>query len=195
MLKHVGTVGLETERLILRRFKKNDYAEMFENWASDPEVTKYLTWPTHKNHYITKDILKMWTENYFHKDYYQWAICLKEDNSLIGSISIMNIDETNLNCEVGYCIGREYWNMGITTEAFNAIIKFGFEDIGFERIAARHDVENMASGKVMEKCGLKYEGTLRKILKNNKGQLVDCKYYSILKDEFKHCFTNEILGV
>jgi ribosomal-protein-alanine N-acetyltransferase len=185
MLNHLGTIKLETERLILRRFEKEDYKEMFENWASDPEVTKYMTWPTHKNHYVTQDVLKTWTESYFHNDYYQWAIYIKEDDAVIGSISIMNIDEINLNCEIGYCIGRKYWNRGITTEAFNALIKLGFEKIGFERITARHDVDNIASGKVMEKCGLKYEGTLRKILKNNKGKLVDCKYYSILKEEYK----------
>lgn len=195
MLDHKWTAKLETERLILRKFEKEDYKAMYENWASDPEVTKYLTWPTHKNHYVTKDVLKEWIDNYFHKDYYQWAICLKEENELIGSISIMNIDESNYNCEVGYCISRKYWNRGITTEAFKSVIAFGFEKIGFERIAARHDVENTASGKVMVKCGLTYEGTLRKILKNNKGDLVDCKYYSILKDEYKEHFANGYLGV
>lgn len=185
MLNHQGTIKLKTRRLILRKFENEDYKEMYRNWASDPEVTRYLTWPTHKNYYITEDVLKSWTENYFHNNYYQWAIYFNECNSLIGSISIMNIDENNLNCEVGYCISKKYWNMGITTEAFNEIIKYGFEEIGFERIAARHDIDNFVSGKVMEKCGLKYEGTLRKILKNNKGELVDCKYYSILKNEYK----------
>lgn len=185
MLKHRGTIKIETERIILRRFEREDYREMFENWASDLEVTKYLTWPAHKNHYVTQDILKNWTENYFHNDYYQWAIYIKEDNIVIGSISIMNIDEINSNCEVGYCIGKKYWNKGLTTEAFNAILKIGFEKIGFERIYARHNVENIASGKVMEKCGLMYEGTLRKILRNSSGKLIDCKYYSILKDEYR----------
>jgi ribosomal-protein-alanine N-acetyltransferase len=195
MLNHLGTLKIETDRLILRKAEKEDYKEMYENWASDSEVTKYTTWPSHKNHYITQDVLKTWTESYFHKDYYQWVICLKEDNVLIGSISIMNIDEAMFNCEVGYCIGKKYWNSGITTEAFKSIIKIGFEEIGFERITARHDVDNTASGRVMVKCGLKYEGTLRRILKNNKGELVDCKYYSILKDEYKEHFANEVLGV
>jgi len=70
------------------------------------------------------------------------------------------------------------------TEAFSKIIKFAFDEIGFQRIAARHDVDNQASGRVMEKCNLMYEGTLRKISRNNRGNLVDCKYYSILRDEY-----------
>ena len=70
------------------------------------------------------------------------------------------------------------------TEAFSKIIKFAFDEIGLQRIAARHDVDNQASGRVMEKCNLMYEGTLRKISRNNRGNLVDCKYYSILRDEY-----------
>jgi ribosomal-protein-alanine N-acetyltransferase len=96
----------------------------------------------------------------------------------------MSIDNHNENCEIGYCIGRKFWNRGIVTEAFLAIIEFAFKDVGFIRITGRHDVENPASGRVMEKCGLKYEGTLRKINKNSTGVLVDCKYYSILKEEW-----------
>ncbi|MGV8981698.1 GNAT family N-acetyltransferase [Clostridium sp.] len=80
---------------------------------------------------------------------------------------------------------QQIWNKGIMTEVFLGIIEFAFNEIGFQRITGRHDVANTASGQVMNKCGLKHEGTLKKINKNNSGILVDCKYYSILKDEYK----------
>lgn len=188
MLNHMGTKKLETERLILRRFEENDYIDMFNNWASDAEVTKYLTWPTHISIEISKEIVYLWMKEYSKVENYQWAIELKDDGRVIGSIALLNIDNHNENCEIGYCIGREFWNKGITTEAFSTIIEFAFNDVSFKRITGRHDVDNPASGIVMEKCGLKYEGTLRKINKNSDGALVDCKYYSILIEEFlKNC--------
>lgn len=183
MLNHCGTKVLETERLVLRPFEITDAADMFYNWASDDEVTQYLTWPTHKELKITEGIVSIWIDRYKNTDHYHWAISLKETGKVIGSISFANIDTSLESCEAGYCIGKAWWNKGLMTEAFQAVINLGFNEIGFERIAARHEVANTASGCVMQKCGLQYEGTLRKILKNNRGKLVDCKYYSILKEE------------
>lgn len=184
MINHKGTISLETERLRLRKFTEEDAEDMYNNWASDTEVTKYLTWPAHSSIEVSKKVIDMWIDNYKDMEYYQWAIELKEIRQVIGTISLMNIDNNIENCEVGYCIGRKFWNKGITTEAFFSIINFAFNQVGFERITARHHVDNSASGRVMEKCGLKYEGLLRKISRNSSGELVDCKYYSILKDEY-----------
>ena len=184
MLKHIGTKIIETKRLTLRRFKDEDAEDMFNNWANDEDVTRFLSWQTHKNLEDSKNILKMWIDEYCNNENYNWAIELKESKSVIGSIALMNIDNNNENCEIGYCIGKLWWNKGLITEAFSQIIKFAFNEVGFERITGRHHVDNIASGSVMKKCGLKYEGTLRKINKINTGLLVDCKYYSILKDEY-----------
>ncbi|MBK5242810.1 GNAT family N-acetyltransferase [Clostridium sp.] len=181
MVSHAGTTYLETERLILRRFIESDAEDMFNNWASDSEVTKFLTWPNHGSVKISREIINTWINSYKDIENYQWAIELKESKSVIGSASLMDIDNHNEHCEIGYCLGQSFWNKGIMTEAFLKIIDFAFCDLGFQRITGRHEVDNTASGCVMEKCGLAYEGTLRKILKNNKGILVDCKYYSILK--------------
>lgn len=184
MLNHKGTITLETERLVLRKFTKEDAMDMFNNWASDSEVTKHLTWPTHSSIEVSKEVVRLWIKEYENIENYQWAIELKGIGKVIGSMALMNIDNYNENCEIGYCIGKEFWNKGIITEAFSVVIDFAFIEVGFQRITGRHDVGNPASGRVMEKCGLKYEGTLRKINKNNNGILVDCKYYSILKDEY-----------
>ncbi|WBW97334.1 GNAT family N-acetyltransferase [Oceanirhabdus sp. W0125-5] len=184
MLNHVGTQRIETERLILRRFKEEDAHDMYNNWASDTEVTRYLSWPAHSSVEVTKKIIEMWLNSYNNQEHYQWAIELKENGEVIGTISLIEINNKDENCEVGYCIGKEFWNKGILTEALSEMIKFAFSEIGFQRIAARHNLDNPASGRVMEKCNLSYEGTLRKIARDNCGNLVDCKYYSILKDEY-----------
>lgn len=183
MLNHMGTKTIETQNLILRRFKMEDAKDMYNNWASDNEVTKYLSWPTHTSIEISKLVLGTWIEQYNDLQKYEWAIELRETGSVIGSIGLLNIDNHNENCEIGYCISRQHWGKGITTEAAKAVLKFGIKEVGFERITGRHDCENTASGRVMQKCGLKFEGVLRRITKNNKSELVDCTYYSILKDE------------
>ncbi|MBS4536352.1 GNAT family N-acetyltransferase [Clostridium sp. D2Q-14] len=183
MLNHKGTKVLETERLILRPFKEEDAIDMYNNWATDKEVTRYVTWPPHKSIDESKNIINLWIEENKSIENYHWAIEVKEDNSVIGTIGLLDVDNRNENSEIGYCISRDYWNKGITTEAFLAIIEYAFNEVGFTRITARYQVGNNASGRVMEKCGLTYEGTLRKILKNSSDQIVDCKYYSILREE------------
>lgn len=184
MLKHKGTKKLETERLILRKFKEEDASDMYNNWASDSEVTKYLSWSPHSSVEISKQLIGIWIDSYSNMEHYQWAIELKETGDVIGNINLLEISNNDENCEVGYCLGKAFWNKGIMTEALSEVIKFGFNEIGLQRIAARFDVHNLASGRVMGKCNLIYEGTLRKITKDNSGNLVDCKYYSILRDEY-----------
>lgn len=182
-MNHIGTKTLETERLILRKFKDEDASDLFNNWASDSNVTKYLTWPTHENLDTSKYVIGLWLNEYSNSDHYNWCIEIKESGQAIGSISVVSIDENVEAVEIGYCIGKEYWNKGIVTEAFLSIIKFLFEEVDVKRIVAKHDTNNPASGAVMKKCGLKFEGVNRKAGKNNTG-ICDMAVYSILKEEY-----------
>lgn len=182
---HCGTQRLETERLILRRFTKEDAVAMYKNWASDNEVTKFLTWPTHSNIDVSKFVLEEWVNSYSDEKYYQWAIVLKENgDEPIGSISVVKINEDVSMVHIGYCIGRTWWKKGITSEAMGAVMDFFFDKVNVNRIEARHDPRNPNSGKVMMKCGMKYEGTLRSSDRNNQG-ICDASYYSLLKSERK----------
>ncbi len=183
MLNHCGTKKLETERLVLRKFTKEDASDMYKNWAADPEVAIYLTWLPHDSVETVVGVVDSWIKSYENEDSYHWAIELKETGEAIGSIGL-TVNENLESCEAGYCIGRKFWGRGIMSESFMAVIDFAFTEVGFQRIFARHHAKNAASGKVMEKCGLKYEGLFRKGCKNNKGILVDCKQYSILKEEY-----------
>lgn len=181
MLKHKGTQTIETQRLILRRARIEDAEAMFRNWANDPEVTKYLTWPVHGNIAVTKSVLDSWVESYEKDDYYHWMIVLKETDEPIGSLLVSTLGRAE-SAHVGYCIGRKWWHRGIMTEALGAVIDFLFDEVGYHRVESLHDPNNPNSGKVMLKCGMKYEGTLRQADRNNQG-ICDACYYGILKSE------------
>lgn len=183
MLNHQGTKKLETERLILRQFKIEDYVEMYNNWACEDAVTKFLTWQTHTNQDVTKSVLADWIPKYENKDFYNWAIELKEENRLIGNISVVSLREETLSAILGYCIGSKWWGKEIMPEAGKAVLKYLFEEVGFNRIAANHDKNNPKSGRVMQKIGMTYEGTLRSAGFCNQG-IIDDVRYSILKSEW-----------
>ena len=181
-MKHCGTQRLETERLILRRFVVEDAEAMYKNWASDDDVTKYLIWQTHSSIEVTKSIIEEWVSSYGDEKFYQWAIELKEIGEPIGSISVVYMNESAEMVHVGYCIGKTWWNKGITSEALKAVMDFLFDAVEVNRVESRHDPRNPNSGKVMKKCGMKYEGTLRSSDRNNQG-ICDASYYGILKAE------------
>lgn len=183
MLNHQGTKRLETERLILRQFKIEDYVEMYNNWACEDAVTKFLTWQTHTNQDVTKSVLADWIPKYENKDFYNWAIELKEENRLIGNISVVSLREETLSAILGYCMGSKWWGKEIMPEAGKAVLKYLFEEVGFNRIAANHDKNNPNSGRVMQKIGMTYEGTLRSAGFCNQG-IIDDVRYSILKSEW-----------
>ena len=185
MIQHKGTKKLETERLILRKFEAEDAFDMYKNWASDSEVTKYLSWQAHNDIKMTKQLIGFWINNYKNNNEYQWAIQYKETSEVVGNINLLEVYDKDENCEVGYCLGRKYWSKGIVSEALFKVLEYGFEEVGFQRIAAHVEAENLASWKVMEKCNMVYEGTFRNFVKNNNGSFSDCRYYSILKDEYK----------
>ena len=182
-MTHQGTKTIETDRLILRKFIPEDVGPAFQNWCSDDQVTKFLTWPTHKDVSVTEKVINDWISRYEDNTFYQWAIVYKEIGEPIGSISVVEIDEKAKKVHVGYCIGRKWWHQGITSEAFAAIIPFLFDEVKANRVEARHDSNNPNSGKVMKKCGLKYEGTLRMADWNNQG-IVDACMYGLLAEEY-----------
>lgn len=182
-MQHKGTIRMETERLVLRPLEIEDAENMFQNWSNDPEVTKFLTWPANKEIKMAEDILKIWKSQYEKSDFYQWGIVPKSFGEVIGTISVVELDERVEKVQIGYCIGRKWWGQGYTTEAFAAIISFLFEEVGVNRIETMYDLRNPGSGKVMKKCGLQYEGTLRQAGWSNSG-IGDMAMYSILASEY-----------
>lgn len=182
-MKNCGTQRIETDRLILRRYKIEDADAMYKNWASDSEVTKFLTWQPHPSVDVSRSIIEDWLKKYSDEKYYQWAIVLKDNgNEPIGDISVVHMNEDISMVHIGYCLGRAWWRRGIMSEALKAVMDFMFDTVEVNRVESRHDPRNPNSGKVMQKCGMKYEGTLRSADRNNQG-ICDACYYALLRSE------------
>lgn len=178
MLSHKGTQPLETPRLILRKACREDAEPMFRNWASDPEVTKYLTWHPHEKIEVTQTLLEGWVAEYERNDYYHWMIVWKETCEPIGSLLVTTVGRAQ-SAHIGYCIGKNWWHRGIMPEALLRVMAFLFEEVGYHRIESMHDPNNPNSGRVMRKCGMKYEGTSHASDRNNQG-ICDADHYAIL---------------
>ena len=181
-MNQAGTQRLETHRLILRRFRIEDAEDMFRNWASDPEVTKYLTWPAHPNIDVTRMVLGDWIARYDDGRFYNWAIEMKDIGSVIGNISVVRLEEAIGETEIGYCLGQDFRGRGIMPEALRAVLDYLFDTAGAERIMAGHDTENPASGRVMEKAGMRPEGVRRHGGRNNRG-ICDVACYALLRED------------
>lgn len=184
MPTHRGTQTIETPRLLLRRATVEDAQAMFDRWASDPQVTKYLMWPAHSSPDITRQVLQFWVNGYQQDNFYQWLIVPKDLGQPIGSISGMNPNDQLSSIEVAYCIGQPWWHQGITTEALQGVLGYWFDTCDFHRITAKHDANNPHSGGVMKKCGMTCEGTSRQSDCNNQG-ICDTVHYAILKSDWK----------
>ena len=180
MLDHKGTQVLTTQRLTLRPFAPDDAQDMFTNWASDPEVTKFLMWPAHASVAVSEAVLADWVPHYAEPDYYHWAI--EYDGHAIGSIAVVDHDDRVRKAHIGYALSRKMWRQGVISEALQAVMNFLFDEVGYQRIESRHDPRNPHSGGVMRKCGMKYEGTLRQSDWNNQG-VCDACWYALLKSE------------
>lgn len=182
-MNHKGTETLITSRLILRKFKLDDSNKMFQNWASDPQVTKYLTWPTHNNQLETKKLLEYWISEYVDPETYRWCICVKDGDFPIGSISVVSANSQVGSLEIGYCIGRGYWNKGLVTETVQSVVNFLFSKVLANRIEAHIDPRNEGSGAVLVKSGFRHTGLRRQVAINNTG-ICDVITYEILRDDY-----------
>ena len=183
MLTHKGTKKIATNRLVLRRFSVADAQTVYSNWANDDRVTKYLTWETHDCVEVTKRVLQEWQENYKKDDCYHWGI--EFEGKLIGSIGVVEISDKHSRGVIGYCIGFDYWNKGIVTEALQAVMDYMFSEVNMNKLFAYHDVENPGSGRVMEKCGMVQEGVLREDMLRRDGSYGDMRMLGILRREWE----------
>lgn len=181
-MNHKGTQTLVTPRLILRKFTLSDAQDMFDNWAGDERVTRYLSWPTHTDAEVSKRVIGQWLESYKNDNTYNWVI--EHEGRAVGNISVVRQEEPWDNCELGYCLGHAYWGKGLMTEACRAVIDFLFKEVGYNRISAYHAAKNIGSGRVMQKAGMSLEGTARQRQKLRSGEYTDTVSYSILREEW-----------
>jgi len=178
-----GTQTIETERLILRKLAYTDANDMLKYWISDPLVQFMYGEPIYVNNKEITELLDKYITFYKKMDYYRWAIILKETNECIGQVAFFLVNSENHFGEIEYCIGKTFQKKGLATEATKAVIKFGFENINFHKVQICHKEGNIASQKVIEKCGFNYESALRDFFYRD-GKYFDRLYYSLLKEEW-----------
>lgn len=173
---------METSRLLLRRMEISDARDMYD-YASRPEVTKYLLWVPHESLEYTRTYLKQVQRCYKHGTFHDFGIIYKENNKFIGTCGFAGTDAANATAEAGYVLNPDYWGKGIAAEALSCIIRMGFEKLGYNRIESRYMVDNIASRRVMEKCSMSFEGVLRQSIFVREGY-EDIGICSILKEEY-----------
>ena len=152
MITHKGTQTIHTQRLILRKFAFDDARAMFKNWGNDERVTRFLTWRPHKSIDVTKQFLEAWCASYEEPNTYNWA--MEYEGEPIGGISVVKLNENSERAELGYCMGYDYWNKGLMTEAAKAVVDFLFSEVGVNRVEISHAVKNPASGRVAQNAVL-----------------------------------------
>ena len=181
-MNKIGTKTIETENLILRKLEVEDYKKAYENWCSNPLVAKHTTWDTHENEEETKELFEMWGKDYEKTTTFRWLAVEKISNEPIGTIDVVNFSEHDSRAEIGYCYGQNWWGKGYGTEALKAVINYLLNEVEFEMIIAKHEISNPASGRCMEKAGMKYFTILPKWTINKEGKREDLKCYMLLKN-------------
>lgn len=152
---------MQTDRILLRRWMESDAESLFK-YASDPDVGPRAGWPVHQSVEESLEVIR----NIFSNDT-TWAIVLKETNEAIGCMGYFTQATSNIpigenDCEMGYWVGKPYWNKGICTEAFRLMLDYCINEKHYENIWSDHFIGNPASGRVMEKCGFKDTGKLNR---------------------------------
>ncbi|MCR5331416.1 MAG: GNAT family N-acetyltransferase [Lachnospiraceae bacterium] len=184
MVKHVGTQTIKTERLILRRFEYSDIDSMLRNWIADEQMQWDYGEPCYPTPAAVRDLLdSKCIVSYSRNDYYRWAVIEKESGECIGQIAFFTMDTSNRHGEIEYVIGPAFQGKGYATEMTKAVIAFGFEKINLHRIEIDCRTENEASRRVIEKCGLTYEGVFRDFFWR-KDHYEGRRVFSILKQDW-----------
>jgi ribosomal-protein-alanine N-acetyltransferase len=172
---------IETRRLILRPFTLDD-APVVQQLAGDYDIAANVRMIPHPYpDHMAEDWIDSHQDKLEHGEIHL-AITLRAGGTLVGSIGLI-VNRDDENAELGYWIGKPYWNNGYCTEAAQALVQYGFDKLKVHRIHSFYMTKNPASGSVMQKLGMKYEGTLRKCIKKW-DVFEDVNVYSILRSEY-----------
>ena len=169
---------LETPRLTLRKLRMRDAEDVY-SWSRDPDVARYVLWTAHQNVRETRDYIRYVRSLYRRGLPSSWGIELKETGRVIGTMGVMAWIPEYRVAEVGYSLGKKWWRQGYAAEALSALMDLMFDEMRINRVEGQCDVRNPASGRVMEKCGMRREGLLRQRVRN-KGEAVDVLLYAAI---------------
>ena len=173
---------LECDRIILRKMDRSFADDMFE-YASNPAVTKYLTWDVHPNRRFSYNYLGYVNSRYRTGEFFDWAITMRDSGKMIGTCGFTRFNFSSYSAEIGFVLNPKYWGYSIAPEASRRVIRFGFDTLELHRIEARYMENNIQSRRVMEKSGMTFEGIYRDMMLA-RGQFVSVGVCSILRSEF-----------
>lgn len=173
---------LECDRIILRKMDRSFADDMFE-YASNPAVTKYLTWDVHPNRRFSYNYLGYVNSRYRTGEFFDWAITMRDSGKMIGTCGFTRFNFSSYSAEIGFVLNPKYWGYSIAPEASRRVIRFGFDTLELHRIEARYMENNIQSRRVMEKSGMTFEGIYRDMMLV-RGQFVSVGVCSILRSEF-----------
>ena len=173
---------IETERLTLRPFTLDDASDV-QRLAGDRDIASTTAKIPHPyEDGMAEEWIGTHQERFDRGELVNFAVTHREQGFLIGTIGLV-INKQDESAEMGYWVGKPYWNRGYCTEAAQAVLKYGFKILGLNRIHANHMTRNPASGRVMQKIGMKHEGHLRQHAKKW-GKFEDIEAYGILRSEY-----------
>ena len=182
-MQNNNNLVLETERLILRDLREEDWHDVHQ-YVSDPEVVKYMPFGPNTEEDTKANMQRIFANQKEQpRVHYNFALVNKQNNKVIGGCELSIQNAENKEAMLGYLLNRKYWNQGYITEAMRKVIAFGFEQLGLHRIIASCDPANTGSYRVMEKIGMQREGYLREE-RMFKGVWRDFLLYSILEKEW-----------
>jgi len=158
---------------------------MFRNWVTDSEVSRFWGWEPHKDIEETKRLLTGWIDAYEKIDTYHWIVVLKSVTQAVGYIYLSDIDDVNDGVSMHYALSRKYWNRGLMTEACRGVLDFAFSELHVKRVHTSHHIDNPASGRVQQKCGMRHMKTAYKQVPDHEQISGDYCYYEITKDNWE----------
>lgn len=177
---------LQTKNLCLRKFRIDDVGHFYERVGGNEKVTRYMLFQPHKSQEETNKSIEKIMARYEDGCYYTWAIALRSDDSIIGRIDLLHFDEEESRCSFAYMIGDMFWGKGYGTEALQAVLKFAFEKMQMKEVVVDHMKENIASGAVMRKVGMKFVRTITERYEKN-GVFHDADEYRITINDWFSC--------
>lgn len=174
---------LETERFILRKLTPADAGDLFHYFSND-EVTRYYDLESFVELRQAEELIFAWNSRYLEKKGFRWAITVKPDNKVIGTCGYHNWSREHFKSEIGYELNPAYWGQGVMSEVLQEVLRFGFEDLGLNRIEAFIDPDNIRSRYLLEKTGFYEEGYLKQCF-YEKGQFADAVLFALLKQQYE----------
>ena len=184
MKKIIRVPQLETDRLILRMWTKKDAPALFD-YAKDPDVGPNAGWKPHTNTGESRMIIDQ-----LFRCNMTWAIVEKDTGTIVGSIGFED-DKYRPNIsskEMGYSLAKSRWGKGYMTEAAKRLVRYAFDELNLDVLMIRTSETNIRSQRVIDKCGFRYEGTLRRAYRTYDNYLREVRCYSMLKEEYENLY-------